>query len=51
VLPEPKRDWRRIAGFIVSMFNRERLAAGTQDVNHVSYSQYTPYPVINMVIE
>jgi hypothetical protein len=43
-LPEPERDWRRIAGFIVSTFNRERLAAGSQNVNYISYSQYTPYP-------
>jgi len=44
VLSEPECDWRRIAGFIVSTFNRERLTAGPQDVNYVSYSQYTPYP-------
>jgi hypothetical protein len=43
MLPEPERDWRRIAGFIVSSFNREHLAARSQDFNYVSYPQYTPY--------
>jgi hypothetical protein len=44
VLPEPERDWRQIAGFITSSFNKEHLATGSHAVNYVDYSQYTPYP-------
>jgi len=44
ILPEPERDWRRIAGFITSAFNKERLAASSHAVNYVGYTQYTPYP-------
>jgi len=44
VLLEPERDWCRIAGFITSLFNKERLTAGSHTVNYLGYSQYTPYP-------
>ena len=48
LLPEPERDWRRIAGYITRMYNKEALLATAsnrpQAVNHVSYAQYTPYP-------
>jgi hypothetical protein len=43
ILPEPECDWRRIAGFITSTFNKECLVA-SHAVNHVGYAQYTPYP-------
>jgi hypothetical protein len=43
ILPEPERDWRRIAGFITSAFNKERLAT-SHAVNHIGYASYTPYP-------
>jgi hypothetical protein len=44
ILPEPERNWRRIAGFITSTFNKERLAASSHAVNYIGYTQYTPYP-------
>ena len=44
VLPEPERDWRRIAGFITTAFNKECLAMAHNAVNFVNYTQYTPYP-------
>ena len=43
-LPEPERDWRRIAGFIARAFHAERLAT-THAVNFVSTQQYVPYPL------
>jgi hypothetical protein len=43
ILPEPECDWRRIAGFITSAFNKERLTAHNA-VNFVNYTQYMPYP-------
>ena len=44
VLPEPERDWRRIAGSITRAFNKHRLAE-TQAVNYVTPSlSYIPYP-------
>jgi hypothetical protein len=43
ILPEPERNWCRIAGFITSAFNKERLTAHNA-VNFVNYTQYTPYP-------
>jgi hypothetical protein len=43
VLPEPERDWRRIAGFIARAFHTERLNA-SHAVNFVGVQQYTPYP-------
>jgi hypothetical protein len=46
-LPEPERDWRRIAGFITREYNKERLT--TTPVNYVSnhYAQHIPYPNFN----
>ena len=46
-LPEPERDWRRIAGFITREYNKDRLT--TTPVNYVGnhYSQHTPYPHYN----
>jgi hypothetical protein len=44
ILPEPERDWRQIAGFITTAFNKEHLAAAPQSVNLVNYTQYTLYP-------
>jgi hypothetical protein len=41
-LPEPEREWRRIAGFITRTFNKERFTMG-QPINYVAYSQYAPY--------
>jgi len=43
-LPEPERDWRRIAGFITREYNEECLT--TTLVNYVGnhYSQHIPYP-------
>jgi hypothetical protein len=35
ILPEPERDWRRIAGFIACAFNTERLA-NNHAVNFIS---------------
>jgi hypothetical protein len=43
ILPEPKHDWRHIAGFITSAFNKEYLVT-SHAVNHVRYTQYTLYP-------
>jgi hypothetical protein len=43
VLPEPERDWRRIAGFIARAFHTERLATN-HAVNFVDIQQYNPYP-------
>ena len=40
-LPEPEREWRRIASFITRQYNKERLVA--QHVNYIGY-QYNPYP-------
>jgi hypothetical protein len=42
-LPQPERDWRRVASYITRMFNKDRLASA-QPVNYVGYSSYTPYP-------
>ena len=44
-LPEPKHDWRCIAGFITREYNKDRLNYA-QPVNYIGthYSQYTPYP-------
>ena len=48
LLPEPERDWRRIAGYITRMYNKEALSAtannGPQAINYISHAQYTPYP-------
>ena len=46
-LPEPERDWRRIAGFITREYNKERLT--TMPVNYIGnyYSQHNPYPNLN----
>ena len=48
LLPEPERNWRRIAGYITRMYNKEALSAtannGPQAINYVSHAQYTPYP-------
>jgi hypothetical protein len=46
VLPEPERDWRRIAGSIARAYHSERLAAN-HAVNFVSTQQYVPYPQYN----
>jgi len=43
VLPEPKQDWRRIAGFIACAFHAERLSTN-HAVNFIGVQQYTPYP-------
>jgi len=43
VLPEPERDWRRIAGFIARAFHTERLNA-SNTVNFIGVQSYTPYP-------
>jgi len=42
-LPEPERDWRRIAGYITREFNKERLV-NAQPVNYMGYNEYNPYP-------
>ena len=43
ILPEPERDWRRIAGSITCAFNKHRLTE-TQAVNYVASSlPYIPY--------
>jgi hypothetical protein len=45
-LPEPERDWRRIAGFIARAFHAERLTA-THAVNFIGAQQYAPYTLYN----
>jgi hypothetical protein len=46
ILPEPERDWRRIAGFITREYNKDRLTAAP--VNYVSSQyQHVPYPHYN----
>jgi hypothetical protein len=45
-LPEPERDWQRIAGFIACAFHAERLTT-THAVNFVGAQQYVPYPLYN----
>jgi len=42
-LPEPERDWRRVAGYITHEFNKERLV-DAQSVNYMGYNEYNPYP-------
>lgn len=41
-LPEPERDWRRIAGFITRTMRKEN-PTGARAVNYVNQA-YTPYP-------
>ena len=45
-LPEPERDWRRIAGFIARTFHAERLATA-HAVHFIGAQQYMPYPLYN----
>jgi hypothetical protein len=42
-LPEPERDWRRVAGYITREFNKGRLI-NAQPVNYIGYNGNNPYP-------
>jgi hypothetical protein len=46
MLPEPERDWRRVAGSIARAYNSERLVAN-HAINFVGTQQYVPYPQYN----